>query len=102
MNYVSFADVPTPIKMAGVTGTMNGYKLLSIVHSGRVISLRKNTYYYIPHTNKLVSYKGTRGRELVANNGLYNFQEKLEPKGNWPFKANVSDIHQEAWARFRG
>jgi hypothetical protein len=88
--------------MADITGTFNGYKLKSIVHGGRVISLAKNNYYYIPHTNRVVTYKGTRAKEMIPSKGCYNFQEKLEPKGNWPFKPNVSDLHQEAFNIFRG
>jgi hypothetical protein len=96
MSFVSLAVNPTAVNVEG-RGILNGYKVTAVLHSGRKISLSKNSYYYIPFTNQLVSYRGSMGRQmLISHDGKYNFQEKLEPRGVVPFKVDAQCFHEAA------
>ena len=94
-NYVEFSDFATPVNLAGlkdVYGVVNGYKIKSVLHGGRRISLAGNTYFYVPRVNLVVTYKANKAKELVISEGKFNFQEKLLPRGHWSFKADASTI----------
>jgi hypothetical protein len=96
MSFVTFAVTPTSVNVEG-RGILNGYKINSVLHSGRKISLSRNSYYYIPYANLVVSYRGSMGRPmLISPDGKYNFQEKLEPRGVVPFKVDASTLHESA------
>jgi hypothetical protein len=100
MNFVSFAISPTDVNVQG-RGMMNGYKINAVLHSGRKISLSKNSYYYIPFSNQIVSYRGSIGRPMVISpDGKYGFQEKLEPRGVVPFKVDATSFHDAATTYF--
>lgn len=100
MNYVEITHVTTPVNISGV-GVLNGYKLKSVLHGGRVVSLTKNDYYYIPKTRQLVSYRGTKAKVMTINEyGKYNFQEKLAVRGVVPFKVDAAELHSAAFGMF--
>lgn len=88
MNYISFYGVSTdiPVKQRGI---YNGWKVMSILHDGRRISLANSNYYYIPYMKALVSYRGSSAKCLTVSNGKFNFSEKLLPKGQWNFKVDA-------------
>ena len=56
MNFVNFSIVTTAVPVAAL-GIVNGYKLTSILHGGRKISLEQNNYYYIPHSKSIVAFQ---------------------------------------------
>lgn len=96
MSFVSFASTPTAVNVEG-RGILNGYKITAVLHSGRKIGLSRNSYYYIPFTNQVVSYRGSMGRPMrISPDNKYNFQEKLDPRGVVPFKVDASALHEAA------
>ena len=100
MNYANFSISSTNVNVARV-GVLNGYKVTSILHGGRKVDLSKNSYYYIPFTRELVSYRGTRAKAMtISPDGKFNFQEKLNPRGVIPFKVSAADLHAAAFAFF--
>jgi archaellum component FlaF (FlaF/FlaG flagellin family) len=100
MSYVTFSAVATSVNVQ-YRGVLLGYKINSVLHGGRVISLAKNNYYYIPHSREVVSYRGTKARTMViSDDGKYNFQEKLMPRGVVAFKVDAHQIHADAFAVF--
>ena len=101
MSYVNFAMNPVPVNVF-IRGIMIGFKIQSVLHSGRTVSLAKNDYYYIPHTREVVSYRGAKARVMAINAGKFNFQEKLNPRGVVPFKVDAPDLFAAAYAAFGG
>lgn len=106
-DFVTFSDFPTPVNLAGLGGkfgVVNGYKLKSILHGGRRISLGKNTYFYLPSINRIVTYKASSARELIPNkDGKLNFRELFDDrKGSWHFHPDASTIYQIAYQTFKG
>jgi hypothetical protein len=100
MSYATFSHVATPVNLENV-GVVNGYKLNSVLHSGRKVPLTRNDYYYIPRHHLVVSYRGTKARPMTPDvNGKYNFQEKLPVRGVVPFKADVHSLHMAAELMF--
>lgn len=102
MNFVTFAVSPTAIPVSTV-GILNGYKLNSILHSGRKISLSQNSYYYIPFNNTIVTFRGSKAKPLVrSEDGKYGFIEKFtDRKGHWNFKVDSDMVHAAALSMFR-
>jgi hypothetical protein len=106
-DYVTFSDFPTPVNLAGLCGkfgVVNGYKLKSVLHGGRRIGLGKNTYFYVPSINRIVTYKASKARELIQNkDGKLNFRELFDDrKGSWHFYPDASTIYQIAFNTFKG
>ena len=101
MNFVNFSIVTTAVPVANL-GIVNGYKLTSILHGGRKISLEQNNYYYIPHSKSIVAFRGSKAKVLVrSDEGKYNFIEKFKDrKGHWAFKVDASMVHQAACSVF--
>lgn len=103
-DYVTFSDVPTPVNLSGIEGrfgVVNGYKLNSVLHGGRRISLKRNTYFYVPSVNMIVTYKGSKAKELVVADGKFNFVEKFDDrKGHWSFKPDAATIYAVAFDLF--
>ena len=87
MSFITYSTVSTdiPVKDKGV---YVGRKLTSIMHSGRKINVSNRNYYYVPFTNSLVSYRGTKATVLKTTDGYFNFTEKLLPRGAWHFKVD--------------
>lgn len=106
-DYVTFSDFPTPVNLAGILGkfgVVNGYKLKSVLHGGRRIGLGMNTYFYVPSIHRVVTYRGSKAKELVIDkDGKFNFVEKFDDrKGHWSFKPDASTIYDIAHRTFRG
>ena len=106
-DFVTFSDFPTPVNLAGLGGkfgVVNGYKLKSVLHGGRRIGLGKNTYFYLPSINRIVTYKASSARELIPNkDGKFNFRELFDDrKGSWYFHPDASTIYQIAFKTFKG
>ena len=100
MTYVTFTQNPVSVNVS-LRGIMIGFKLVSVLHSGRVISLAKNNYYYIPKTREVVSYRGAKARVMTINDtGKFNFQEKLYPRGVVPFKVDAAELYSSAYTVF--
>lgn len=100
MSFVNFAATSTSVPVAGA-GIYNGYKVTSILHGGRNISLSRNKYYYIPFLNRLVSYRGSKAKVMVATGGKYNFIEKFATQqGHWAFKVDSHMFHVDSVSRF--
>jgi hypothetical protein len=96
MEYACFSPMATPVNLQNV-GVLNGYKITSVLHSGRRVSLAKNDYFYIPQKKLVVSYRGTKAKVMTRSpEGKYNFQEKLEPRGVVPFKVDCESLHRAA------
>lgn len=96
-NYVTFSDFPTPVNLAGtcgVYGVVNGYKLKTVLHSGVRIQLGLNSYFYLPSVNRIVTYRGSKAKELVIVDGKFNFIQKFtDRKGHWAFKPDAGTIY---------
>lgn len=100
MSFVSFATSPTSIPVSD-SGIFNGYKVSAILHGGRKIDLSRNTYYYIPFLNRLVTYRGSKAKFLTATDGKYNFIEKFDDRpGHWAFKIDSQMFHADCNTRF--
>ena len=100
MSYATFSTIATPVNLENI-GVVNGYKINSILHSGRKVPLTRNDYYYIPKYCLVVSYRGTKARAMTPDNkGKFNFQEKLPVRGVVPFKADVHSLYLSADAMF--
>ena len=100
MSFVSFATTSTSVPVAG-SGIFNGYKVTAILHGGRKIGLSKNTYYYIPFLNRLVTYRGSKAKVMLATDGKYNFIEKFaDRQGHWAFKVDAHMFHVDCVSRF--
>jgi hypothetical protein len=101
-NFITFSTNTTavPVEAGGI---LNGYKLNSILHSGRKISLAQNAYYYIPYTNTIVSFRGSKAKAMVrSDDGKYSFIEKFtDRKGHWTFKVDSAMVHEAALTMFR-
>jgi hypothetical protein len=105
-DYVTFSALVTKVNiggLGGVFGSVNGYKLSSILHGGRRIWLADNNYYYLPSLHKVVSYKATPVRkEMVVTDGKFNFAEKFgDRKGQWNFKVDAATIYDIAFKQFK-
>ncbi len=100
MSYVKFVMNPVEVNVA-LRGVMVGFKIASVLHSGRKISLALNHYYYIPKTREVVSYRGAKAKVMkITNDGKFSFQEKLEPRGVIPFKVDAGDLFSTAYSTF--
>lgn len=101
-NFITFSTATASVPMKD-GGTLNGYKLNSVLHSGRKISLSLNTYYYIPFTNQVVTWKGSKAKPLTrTKDGKYSFIEKYaDRQGQWPFKVDSAMVHEACWNAFR-
>lgn len=98
--YCHFSHTATSVNVQ-YAGVLLGYKINSVLHSGRNISLARNNYYYIPHLRTVVSYRGTKAYTMViSDDGKYNFQEKLMPRGVVAFKVDAYQIHADAFDVF--
>lgn len=104
--YITFETDPTEVQLSGICGkfgTANGYKLTSVLHGGRVISLKPMNYFYIPLIHKVVSHKATKSTEMTVSKGMFNFQEKYtDRRGAWQFKACAATIYDIAYRTFKG
>lgn len=100
MDYIVFSPMTTAVNVEA-KGVLNGYKIQSVLHKGRAISMAKNDYYYIPKTRQVVSYRGAKAKVMVVNDqGKYNFQEKLMPRGVVSLKVDSSELHSSASRMF--
>lgn len=100
MDYVVFSPMTTAVNVEA-KGVLNGYKIQSVLHRGRTISFAKNDYYYIPKTRQVVSYRGAKAKVMVVNDqGKYNFQEKLVPRGVVSMKVDSAELHGSATRMF--
>ncbi len=100
MDYVVFSPMTTAVNVEA-KGVLNGYKVQSVLHKGRVVSFTKNDYYYIPKTRQIVSYRGARAKVMTVNDqGKYNFQEKLIPRGVVSLKVDAGELHSSAFRMF--
>lgn len=104
-DYVTFSDVATPVNLAGLKGkfgVVNGYKLNSVLHGGRRISLKRNTYFFIPSVGLVVTYKASFAKELHVNkDGKFNFRELFDDrKGSWHFHPDAGTIYDIAYNTF--
>jgi hypothetical protein len=95
MSFVTFSTVSVSIPVKG-KGIYTGWKMTSIMHSGRKINLSNSNYYYIPFINSFVSYRGTKAVILKTTDERFNFTEKLMPRGTWAFKVDCYFLLQEA------
>ena len=101
MDFATFEQTPTSVNLFGV-GVLNGYKLTTVLYGGRRVSLKRNNYFYVPHTNEVVTYKANVAMPTTINpQNKYNFQEKLEPRGVVPFKVCAHELHLAAIRAFR-
>jgi hypothetical protein len=104
-DYVIISEYATPVNLSGlggVFGIVNGFKLKSVLHGGRRISLADNTYFYVPSVNRVVTYKASKAKELVVTNGKFNFAEKFgDRKGQWSFKPDAATIYDVAFKQFK-
>lgn len=99
-DYAIFSPMVTAVNVEA-RGVLNGYKINSVLHGGRSIPFTKNDYYYIPKTRQVVSYRGSKARVMVINDqGKYNFQEKLMPRGVVSVKIDASELHSAAIRAF--
>lgn len=102
-DFITFSTNATAVPVE-CSGILNGYKLNSILHSGRKISLSQNAYYYIPYTNTIVSFRGSKAKPMIrSDDGKYSFIEKFtDRKGHWTFKVDSAMVHAAAFDMFRG
>ena len=96
-SFATFSIVTTAVPVA-TKGIFNGYKVTSVIHSGRKISLDKNHYYYIPNTNQFVSFRGSKAKPLTINkNNKYSLIEKFSDRpGHWSFHVDAEVLHLSA------
>ncbi len=99
--FASFSLATTAVPVAGA-GIFNGYKVLSVIHSGRRISLADNHYYYVPFTNQFVSFRGSKAKVLTINKqNKYQLIEKFKDRpGHWAFQVDAEVLHFAAKAFF--
>lgn len=104
--YITFETYPTSVQLSGICGkfgSTNGYKLTSVLHGGRVISLKTNDYFYIPLIHRVVSHKASKSTEMTVSKGMFNFREKYtDRRGAWQFKADARTIYDIAFRTFKG
>lgn len=101
MNFVNFSDTATPIKMEGLTGMLNGYKVKSVYHGGRLVDLNPMHYYYVPFTKSLVTYRASKARSLkISKNRTFNLQEKISSGFHRVVHVNSAEFYHAAAARF--
>lgn len=101
MNFVNFATQPTPVKIEGVAGMLNGYKVNSVYHGGREVNLRPMDYYYIPFTKELVTYRASKARSMKpTKTRKFNMQEKIEHGFHRAVRVDVSEFYHAASAKF--
>lgn len=95
--FASFSMGTVAVPIAG-SGIYNGYKVLSVIHSGRRISLDKNSYYYIPFLNQFVSFRGSKAKILTINKqNKYQLIEKFKDRpGHWAFQVDAEPLHTTA------
>jgi hypothetical protein len=76
--FVRFATQPTTVKIEGIAGMVNGYKINEFTHGGRNVNIRNQNYYYIPHLRTVVTYKATTARVMkISEKRKFNFRETL-------------------------
>lgn len=97
MSFASFSMGTSSVPVAG-SGIFNGYKVLSVIHSGRRISLEKNHYFYVPYLNQFVTFRGSKAKILMINKqNKYQFIEKFKDRpGHWSFQVDALVLHEAA------
>lgn len=101
MDFVNFSPMTTSVKLAGITGLMNGYKMLEVVHGGRHINLRPQNYYYVPHIRRIVTYKATVAREMKINKmGKLNLRDSVAHGYSKTVQVDAHVLYQSAADRF--
>lgn len=101
MEFVNFSNSSTPVKIEGVTGMLNGYKVNSVFHGGRLVDLKPMCYYYVPFTKTLVTYRASKARALkISKNRTFNLQEKAAAGFHRVVHVNASEFYHAAAARF--
>jgi hypothetical protein len=102
MTFATFSLAVTPVPVPG--GTINGYQVMSVIHSGRKVPLSRGHYYYIPYTNTLVAYRGSRAKPMkLDRNGKYKLREKFADRlGAWSFAVDATPFHESAIGFFKG
>jgi len=97
MSFASFSMGTVAVPVGGA-GIYNGYKVLSVIHSGRRISLDRNSYYYIPYLNQFVTFRGSKAKILMINKmNKYQMIEKFKDRpGHWAFQVDAEVLHQAA------
>lgn len=95
--FASFSITTVSVPVAG-SGIYNGYKMLSVIHSGRRISLAKNHYYYVPFLNRFVTFRGSKAKPLTINKqNKYQLIEKFPDRvGHWAFQVDAEVLHTTA------
>lgn len=96
-SFATFSITTTEVPVVN-KGILNGYKVTSVLHSGRKISLDKNAYYYIPHTNQFVTFRGSRAKPLtISALNKYSMIEKYtDRRGHWNFQVDAEILHLSA------
>ena len=100
-DFVRFSASATPVKLQGVAGLLNGYKINEVTHGGRNVSLRNQNYYYIPATKSVVTYRASTARVMTINaQRKFNFRETLQGGYGKTVNVDASMLYSAAADRF--